>query len=81
MQMRHPKLLTNSEQMVEQRLAFLFGLGLSDAAVKKIVQSHPQVPNHPRQPLLIPIVYHSPAPLSPPLFPPFLRPISFNRCK
>ena len=42
MQMRHPKLLTNSEAMVESRLAFLFGLGLSDTAVKRIVQSHPQ---------------------------------------
>ena len=44
---RHPKLLTNNEAMMEKRLVFLFDdLGLSDAAVKRIVQSHPQVLNY-----------------------------------
>lgn len=42
MTVKHPKLLTNGEGMVEKRLEFLFSLGLSDEAVKKIVRSHPQ---------------------------------------
>lgn len=43
MTVKHPKLLTNGEAMVEKRLDFLFSLGLSDEAVRKIVRSHPQV--------------------------------------
>lgn len=50
MTVKHPKLLTNGEGMVEKRLEFLFGLGLSDDAVKKIVRSHPQARGRMRVP-------------------------------
>ena len=40
---RHPKLLAASEAMVVKRLEFLYGLGLSDDAVVKILKRHPQV--------------------------------------
>ena len=46
MVVRHPKLLTNNEAMLESRLIFLFQLGLEDEHVRRMVLSHPQLLNY-----------------------------------
>ena len=46
MVVRHPKLLTANEAMLETRLMFLFQLGLDDDAVRRMVRSHPQLLNY-----------------------------------
>ena len=46
MVVRHPKLLTANEAMLESRLLFLFQLGLDDEAVRRMVRSHPQLLNY-----------------------------------